>query len=281
MKNKILYMLAAVLMGCGLLCFCGCKDEARQLEAAIEAVNKQFPQVIADGATLNGFYTTDFDGQKAVDIRVTLDEAKMIRAIDSLRIAQMKDDLINTFTIATRQDENLRALFALIAANHRALTLTIVQQPSGKEQRVEISTEQVGAIVDSPSLSNEELHRRELQRFIESQQQMLPLVQGPLTCTEIKLTQEKGVNVVTWKYEADETAININALNANAEQVKAEVLAALSTPGNVHMLRTLTDNGCNIRYQYVGSTTGTPFNLDITTQEMLQAIRDANSTTIK
>ena len=130
-------MLAAVLMGCGLLCFCGCKDEARQLEAAIEAVNKQFPQVIADGATLNGFYTTDFGGQKAVDIRVTLDEAKMIRAIDSLRIAQMKDDLINTFTIATRQDENLRALFALIAANHRALTLTIVQQPSGKEQRVD------------------------------------------------------------------------------------------------------------------------------------------------
>ena len=47
------------------------------------------------------------------------------------------------------------------------------------------------------------------------------------------------------------------------------------------MLRTLTDNGCNIRYQYIGSTTGTPFNLDITTQEMLQAIRDANSTTIK
>lgn len=281
MKNKILYMLAAVLMGCGLLCFFGCKDEARQLEAAIEAVNKQFPQVIADGATLNGFYTTDFGGQKAVDIRVTLDEAKMIRAIDSLRIAQMKDDLINTFTIATRQDENLRALFALIAANHRALTLTIVQQPSGKEQRVEISTEQVGAIVDSPSLSNEELHRRELQRFIESQQQTLPLVQGPLTCTGIKLTQEKGVNVVTWKYDADETAININALNANAEQVKAEVLAALSTPGNVHMLRTLTDNGCNIRYQYIGSTTGTPFNLDITTQEMLQAIRDANSTTIK
>ena len=45
--------------------------------------------------------------------------------------------------------------------------------------------------------------------------------------------------------------------------------------------RTLTDNGCNIRYQYVGTTTGTLFNLDITTKEMLQAIRDANSTTIK
>lgn len=282
MRNKIQYiMLAAVLMGCGLLCLGGCKDEARQLEAAIEAVNKQFPQAIADGATLNGFSTVDDGGKKAVDIRVTLDESRMVRQIDSLHVVQMKDDLINTFTMATRQDENLRALFALIAANKRALTLTILQQPSGKEQRVEISAEQVESIVSSQERSMEELQRQDLLRFVSSQQQQLPLEQGPLTCTEVTLTQENGTNIVTWRYDADENAIRIDILEANSAQVKAEVLSALAAPANVNMLCTLTANGCAMRYRYVGVTTGRTFDLDITLQEMQQAIRDAGSTTIK
>lgn len=170
MKNNIISLLAAALLGCGLFTLLtACKDEARQLEATIEAINRQFPQEIAEGTTIDGFFNGEADGKPTVDIRVTMDENAANSDINAQRMTKMKDDLVNSFTIAARQDENLRSMFSLIAANGRTLTLTLVQKPSGKRQRVEVSPTELQDIAGSKDIPLAELQRRELKRYVESQ----------------------------------------------------------------------------------------------------------------
>ena len=135
MKNNIISLLAAALLGCGLFSLLtACKDEARQLEAAIEAINRQFPQEIAEGTTIDGFFNGEADGKPTVDIRVTMDEHAAKSAIDAERMARMKDDLVNSFTIAARQDENLRSMFSLIVVIDGTLTITLLQKPWGNRK---------------------------------------------------------------------------------------------------------------------------------------------------
>ena len=282
MKNNIISLLAAALLGCGLLSFLtACKDEARQLDAAIEAINRQFPQEITGGAVLEGFFLDTAGGQPIVDIRVIIDDQQMMAAPDSQRLVKMKDDLVNSFTIAARQDENLRAMFSLIAANKRALTLTLRQQPSGKQQRVKVGTEELDAIVSSKDVPLAELQRRELQRYVESQRALLPLTQGPLTCTAIEQMKENDGTVVVWNYDVDEATINIDLLNSNLSKVKDDILATMAQPDGVSMLRTFIANTCSLRYLYVGTTTGKRCEINITPDELRGALRSAGSTELK
>lgn len=279
MKNNIISLLAAALLGCGLFTLLNaCKDEARQLEAAIEAINRQFPQEIAEGTTIDGFFNGEADGKPTVDIRVTMDENAANSDINAQRMTKMKDDLVNSFTIAARQDENLRSMFSLIAANGRTLTLTLVQKPSGKRQRVEVSPTELQDIAGSKDIPLAELQRRELERYVESQQALLPMVQGPLTCVTIEHRKTKDDNAVVWTYDVDEATINIDLLNSNLPTVKREILGTMSQPDGMSMLRTFVANGCALRYVYNGTSTGKRCEVYITTDDLRQALRNAGST---
>ena len=279
MKNNIISLLAAALLGCGLFSLLtACKDEARQLEAAIEAINRQFPQEIAEGTTIDGFFNGEADGKPTVDIRVTMDEHAAKSAIDAERMARMKDDLVNSFTIAARQDENLRSMFSLIAANGRTLTLTLLQKPSGKRQRVEVSPAELQDIVGSKDIPLAELQRRELERYVDSQQALLPMVQGPLTCVTIEHRTPHDDHALVCTYDADEATTNHNLLNSNLPTVKREILGTMSQPDGMSMLRTFVANGCALRYLYVGTTSGKRCEVVITTDDLRQALRNAGST---
>lgn len=281
MKNRIISLLAAVLLGCGLLLPTACKDEARQLEAAIEAINRQFPQRIAEGATIDGFFLDDKGKHPMVEIRVSMDEQRMTDAIDTLQVAKMKQDFVHSFTMAARQDENLRAMFSLIATNGRTLALVLQQQPSGRRKQVEISAKELQEIVSSKDIPLAELQKQELQRYIISEREQLPMQQGPLTCVSIAQAADKDGFAVVWTYDVDESAIDIDRLNANKKTIADVALATtVEQPNGKEMLRTFIACGCAMRYVYIGKTSGKKCTVTATVDDLQRTLREASSTRI-
>ena len=123
--------------------------------------------------------------------------------------------------------------------------------------------------------SDEDIEERLL---VDSQQALLPMVQGPLTCVTIEHRKTQGDNAVVWTYDVDEATINIDLLNSNLPTVKSEILGTMSQPDGMSMLRTFVANGCALRYVYNGTSTGKRCEVYITTDDLRQALRNAGST---
>lgn len=267
-------MMAAVLLGCGLFVVASCtSSKSRQLDAAITAINKQFPQQVAEGATLEGFFTTD----SVIDIAVTLREDQLVTKVDSVRFARMQEDLIVSFTLATRQDKNLRELFQLISDNGKQLSLTITTVPSQRKQSIRITSEQLQQILTSESKSSAEMAQLQLDQFISSQEQLLPLKQGPVTCTRIY----REDNSIVWEYVADESVIDINLMESRTDAIKADILNALSAPDGLGVIRTALDADCSIIYIYRGDQSDTSFTIELSQQDMKDVQRNAVSTKLQ
>lgn len=274
MKNKIINMMAAVLLGCGLFMAVGCgSNKSKQLDAAITAINKQFPQQVAEGATLEGFFDTD----SVIDIAVTLREEQLATKVDSLRFSRMQEDLIVSFTLATRQDKNLRELFQLIHDNGKQLSLTITTVPSQRKQSIRITSEQLQQILTSESKSSAEMAQLQLDQFIRSQEQLLPLKQGPVTCTRVY----RDDNSIVWEYVADESLIDLNLMESSADALKSDILTALAAPDGLGVIRTALDADCSIVYIYKGDRSDTAFSIELSQKEMKEVQRNSVSTKLQ
>ena len=145
MKNKIINILVAALVivgGCGLV-FASCTSRERMLDAAIEAINKQYPMQIADGAVLEGFFVEDGN----IDIAVTQQEAFVTQTITDERMEEMKENFKFYFAMAVREDNNLRDLFQLIADNGMTMSVSITLVPSKQRFSTRLTKEDVQKIV--------------------------------------------------------------------------------------------------------------------------------------
>lgn len=266
--------MAAVLLGCGLFLLSGCTpSKQKQLEAAVNAINKQFPQQVAEGATLEGFFTQD----ENIDIAVTLQEEKLATTVNEERLQRMKNDLIVSFTLASRQDKNLHALFQLISDNEKTLSLTITCVPSQKEHSLKVKKEELLQILSAEGMSSEEMAQLQLDQFIQSQDQLLPMEQGPVTCTRI---YQKDKSII-WEYVVDENVIDMEIMKSNSATLKHDILEALEAADGLGVVRTALDADCSIVYLYKGNLTGTSFELNLSKEELKGVQRKSVSTQLQ
>ena len=273
MLQRIAHLLVAAVVGCGLLLTAtSCNSKGSQLKAAVAAINKQFPQQVADGAVLEGFVADEAN----IDIAVTLQEGVIATEFDTARLKQMKDDLVLSFTLASRQDKSLHDLFQLISDNGKTLSLTVTAIPSQKKQRVTISGAELEGIINSAAMSAEEMGRVQLDQFIASQQDLLPMQQGPVTCTAIS---HRGDSVV-WEYEADESVIDIEVMQGRLAQLRHDIVKSLAEPDGMGVVRTMLDANCSLTYRYIGATSRKSFDLTLTTDELRSIQKETVSTKI-
>lgn len=145
MKNNILHILVAALVivgGCGLV-FGACTSRERMLDAAIEAINKQYPMQIADGAVLEGFFVENGN----IDIAVSQQESFVTQTITDERMEEMREGFKFYFAMAVREDNNLRDLFQLIADNGMTMSVSITLQPSKQKFSTRLSQDDIQQIV--------------------------------------------------------------------------------------------------------------------------------------
>lgn len=136
------HLMVAVLLGCGLF-ITSCNSKEQQLKAAIEAINRQYPMQIADGAVLEGFFVNE----KNLDIAVTQQEAYVTQAITDERMEELKSDFKFYFAMAVREDNNMRDMFQLIADNEMTISVSVTLQPSTKRFSTQLSKEDVKNIL--------------------------------------------------------------------------------------------------------------------------------------
>lgn len=273
MLHRLLSLMAAALFACGLLfTTTSCTSKSRQLDAAIAAINKQFPQTIAEGAILEGFFP---DGQN-IDIAVTLQTDSMTDSITTQRLAELKEDLVDIFTQVAHSDKSLHDFFTLIRDNQRTLSLTITTLPDHTPHRIAINQQGIQRIIDAPKHSSEEMTVMQLDKNLASQQSTLPLPIGPLVCSSIR----REGKLVIWEFEADEEKFDFEALASDPAGAKENILRAQADPQAITNNRLIIDAGCGIRYHYIATKSGRTFDIDITRDELRRIQKDAISTKI-
>lgn len=273
MKQRILHLFIFAVV-----CICSaftqsCTSPERQLEAALSAINKQFPQPIADGATLEGFFLAG----DSVDIAITMEEAKQVEAITQERMQQFKKDFIDTFTQVAHQDKNVHELFQLIHDNGKSVTLSITLVPSKKKSQVSIDAAGIEAILAAQSKTSEEMALMQLDKLIEAESKTLPLDMGPLVCK----SEHREGKVIIWEFEVDEEQFNFDALIANPSVAKGNILKAQNDPQNLNFNRLLLDADCHIRYHYIAPKSNRTYDIEITKDELRSIQKDATTTKIK
>lgn len=275
MKQRILYLLVAVLMGCSLTLTTSCTSKERQLDSAIKALNKQFPQPIGDGVVLEGFFTAA-DAPSNIDIAVTLDEKKQVEAVTQERMEQMKSDFVAILTQVAHQDKNVHELFQLIADNQKTVSLSVTLTPSKKRYTARFSAADIQQILAAQSKSSKEMALIQLDKTLQSEAKNLPVQMGPLTCKSI----ERNDSIITWTFEKADSLFDFDRMMSEPEAAKANVMNAQKDPGNLNFNRLILDADCSIRYHYVDPATGKTFDINITQQDLRNVQRDAVSTKI-
>lgn len=142
--SRLLAQLAMAIVAGLSVMLMGCTSHERQLDTALQAINRLYPAPIADGAVLEGFIP---DGNN-IDIAVTQQEAFIVDSITDERMQLLKEDFKFTFASAVRQDNHMRDLFQLISACGRTLSVTITTVPSQRKYTTSLSHEDIETILD-------------------------------------------------------------------------------------------------------------------------------------
>lgn len=258
-------------MGCGLL-LTSCTSKERQLDQALKAANKGFPQQVSDGITLEGFF---LEGEN-IDIPVTLDEAKQTEEINEQRLDQMRKDFVMYFTQVAHQSKDFNDFMQLIADNGKSMSITINLTPSKKRYKTTISKEDVGKILTASNNSSEEMAQQQLDLQIEAQSSNLPHEMGPLTLQKI---HREGTHLV---YEIDVKEEPIfQAMKADAIVAKNNAVQSLAETDNAGDNKLLVNAGCDILYRYKCTANGEIFEINITLKDLREIVKNATTTKLK
>ncbi len=263
-------------MGCGLLLTTSCTSKERQLDSALKALNRQFPQPVTDGATLEGFFVSENDPNN-IDIAVTLEEAKQVDSITQERMNKMKEDFVDTFTQIAHQDKNVHELFQLIHDNKKTVSLSITLVPSKKTHQAKFNSKDIEQIISAPTKTAEEMALMQLDKILASESQNLPANMGLLTCIALR----RDGKVVIWEFEKSDSLFNFEAMVSKPEEAKANLLKAQDDPSNLNFNRLILDADCSIRYHYIDPTTQKTFDIDITQKDLREIQKNAVSTKIE
>lgn len=268
MKTILKLICLVLIAGCALT---SCNSKESQLNGAIKAINKQFPQEIAEGYTLQGFFPDD---KNNIDITITMNEQKVKSIPNDSSYRGLQSDIVHTFSSIAAQDKDFLALFGLINENQKTMSLTFVQQPSGKKHRLDISREDIKRIA-TPNAVKPKSDVSQLDEYLEGQKRFLPLTQGPITV--VSLVREG--NRVVWNYEVADSIMENLRLNAN--DLKQNLLRSYMDKDNISMVRLVLGANCSMLHHYVGKEKGEVVDLVISQRDLRNVQRTANSTKIE
>lgn len=272
--KRILSLLVIALMTCGLLLTTtSCTSKERQLEAAINALNKQFPQPIADGAVLEGFF---LEGDN-IDIAVTMQEDKQVEAITQERMNKMKEDLVQIFTQVAHQDKSLHDFFQLIHENQKTVSLSITTLPSKQKQQVRIEGSNIERILAAQGKTSQQMSLEQLDKILESDAKQLPINMGPMVCNAMK----RDGQVIVYEFEVDEDNFDFGGMAADPQGAKDNVLKAQDNPQNLNLNRLVLDADCHILFRYRGNKSAKVFEIELTQQDLRNIQKNAVSTKIE
>lgn len=273
MKLRILYLLVATLMSCGLLFTTSCTNRERQLDAALQAANKGFPQAIGEGTTMEGFFM-DKDN---IDIAVTLQEDKQTIEITPQRMEQMHRDFVMLFTQIAHQNKDFHEFFQLISDNKKTMSLSVTLMPSQKKHQAHITPEDIQQILSAAGKTAEEMAITQLDMNLEVENQALPTDLGPMKVTAVK---REGKQVI-WEATIDEQVIDFELMSADPAAAKQRALNAQAAEENMNLNRLIADAGCSILFRYIGSKSGRSLDIEITQRELRELQKNSVSTRIQ
>lgn len=269
--NRIIYILVAALMGCGLL-LTSCTSKERQLDQALKSANKGFPQQVTDGITLEGFF---LEGDN-IDMPVTVDEAKQTKQITQQSLDQLCKDFVAHFTHVAHQSKEFNDFMQLTVDNGKTMSITITLTPSMKKHKVVISKHDIATILAASTMSSEEMARQQIDMQIEAQTGDLPHEMGPLTIQRI----HRDSTHIVYDVDVNEDYI-FEAMKRDAAASKTNALQSLSGPENASDNKLLVNAGCDIIYRYRCTTNGEIFEINISLKELSEIVKSATTTKLK
>lgn len=145
MKNNILRYLAAVFLGCGLFTLIGCTSgREQQLEAAIEAINKDYPMVIDDAVTMQSVTLED----SVVAFGILLKEEMMSKSLTQEEMEQWREPFVSLFGTMVHENSSIDQLFRLIDATDHTMSVRLTTTPSYKTYSLSLSKGDITRILE-------------------------------------------------------------------------------------------------------------------------------------
>lgn len=272
MKQRIIFLLVAVIMCCGLLTTTSCTSKERQLDAALKAANKGFPQSVGDGVVLEGFF---MEGDN-IDIAVTVEEAKQTTEITPKRLKEMHDNFIVLFTQISHQTKEFHDFLQLISDNNKTMSMSVTLVPSKKKHSIKIYDDEIKKMLAAGDKSSVEMAQDQLDFILDAERQQYPINMGSLILQSIKRTDTD----VVWQIDVTDSLI-FAGMSAQPEIAKQHALENLNNPENHSLNRAILSADCGIVYSYTDKATGKVFDLKITKQDLRDIQKNAVSTKIK
>lgn len=144
MKKRITYFLIVVLAVCGFTSTYSCTSgRQQQLEAAIKAMNEEYPMTIDEATTLQSIALQDSD----VAITFHIKEDMMAAPLKQEDMPQWRAPFITLFGTMVHDNSSIDQLFRLINDTNHTLSVQLTTVPSYKTYTISLSHEDIRKVL--------------------------------------------------------------------------------------------------------------------------------------
>lgn len=144
MKQHIIYFFVVVLTICGLACTYSCTTgRQQQLEAAIQAMNEEYPMTIDEATTLQSIALRNSD----VAITFHIKEDMMATPLRQDDMPQWRTPFIALFGTMVHDNSSIDQLFRLINDTNHTLSVQLTTVPSYKTYTISLSHEDIRKVL--------------------------------------------------------------------------------------------------------------------------------------
>lgn len=235
-----------------------------KLKAVVAIANKQCPMDMGEVGTITSI---TYNGSNVV-YTLNMNESITDIAILKDNPESMKESIKIMFRNPAK---DVKEMLKLVAECNAGLQMKFVGKDSGEEAVCELTSEEVKEVLKAESDPSQSERAK-----LEAQLKMANL-QFPMQASEEILIEkiELSDESVVYICKVDEDACPISQIEANAEEVKKEIvanLAAQSDPATQVFLKTCINNDKSVAYRYIGTKSGNHYDIVITLPELEKMI---------
>lgn len=144
MKQRIIHILVVVLTICGFATTFSCTSgRQQQLEAAIKAMNEEYPMKIDEATTLQSIALQDSN----VAITFHIKEDMMAAPLRQEDMAQWRAPFVTLFGTMVHDNSSIDQLFRLINDTDHTLSVQLTTIPSYKTYTINFTHEDIQSVL--------------------------------------------------------------------------------------------------------------------------------------
>lgn len=237
-----------------------------KLKAAIELANKECPINMGQAGKITSIV---YDGDNVVYIFRLNEEITNIKTLKE-NPKGMKESIKIMFQNPTKE---VKTLLELVVKCNAGLQMTYVGEDSGDKVTYELTTDELKEILDTDiDASQSDLAK------LESQVKMANL-QFPMKANEEIMIEKMQLSdeSVIYLCSVNEEMCSFDQVEENAEAVKRDImttLASQSDPATQLFLKTCINCNRSIAYRYIGSQSGTQYDVVISVPELKKMLKE-------